>query len=316
MLAKTAIIIVNYKTPWHLNKCLESLFKYTENFHLYLVNNSQDKESLEVSDKFKNKYPELMSIYKNNENLGLVEGINVSYNEAINHERICLLNSDVILTKDWLKIMSDEMDNNPSISQIVPDANSYYPDSVFWKVIKLLPFGLSRLQILQLANPQKSPEKRGFKADSNFLAIAGGFCVLFDSKHAKTRGYILDTNLAHGYWDDLDLTLYLRQFGDIGSTNNAYVFHFTNASFKLLGKGFRDSRKEKISDFNGYYIFQKWESYFIENIKKLSPEDLYSYMQDRIMKKFAEYYTLANINQGFKDYVASLPAKKIWDEMR
>jgi len=314
--SKTAIIIVSYKTPWYLDMCLDSVFKHTQDFHIYLVHNSQDTASYGVGDKYLTRYPKHLTVVKNSENLGLVEGIAAVYDHAIQHDRICLLNSDTVVNPDWLNTMNGEMDTNFNISMIVPDSNCYYPDSLVWKVIKALPFGMSRIQKLQLINPKKNLQMRGFEADNFFMAFGGGFCSLFKSEHIKKRGYILDPNIAHGYWDDLELTLFLRTFGDIGSTNKAYVFHFTGASFKILGKKRHDARKQALSDWNGFYVFKKWRSWLEEKLGKMSPTELQSVSNNSYVKDFLRYLALTNVSSEFDTYVDTLPAKAIWDELR
>ncbi len=313
----TAIVIVNYKTPWHLKQCINSIFKFTQDFCIYLVHNSQDAGSYKVGENFKKRYPDKIKIYKNKKNLGLTGGVNTCYLDAVKHKRICLLNSDAIVTKDWLKILNDEMDNNPKISQIMPDCNSFYQDTVFWKIIKRLPFGLNRAQIYQnilnLSPRSKSREK--FKASSHFYDFCGGFCTLFNSAPIKQREYILDPQIAHGYWDDLELSTYLRNFGEIGITTYSYVFHFGGKSFSLLKKRMEDEKKH-LAYLNGLYVCRKYEKIFLSEMNKVDPNELIIVSRKvEVVKLIVLYFGLLQ-NQLFTNQDVSKEAFKIWQAIK
>lgn len=312
---KTAIIVVNYKTPWHLKQCLKSVFKHTSDFFLYVIHNSQDLESYKVTDFFEKKYPDLIKTYKNKENVGLTEGINTCYLDAIQHKRICLLNSDVIVSANWLLNLNKEMDNNQQISQIMPDCNSFYPDSLFWKIIKLLPLKLNRLQIIQnfLGSPS-NPIKESFKPAAHFYDFCGGFCTLFNSEPIINRGYILDTKLAHGYWDDLELSTYLREYGQIGGTSMVHVFHFGGRSIKLFKK--KKDLKEKLSELNGFYVCSKYINNFISNLQTIDPIELIKISREVDVVKLMINYVGLTLNKDFRNLDFSKEAFKIWDLMK
>lgn len=313
----TAIVIVSYKTPWHLKQCLKSVFKYTQNFCIYLVHNSQDSISYKVGEYFEKRYPEKIKIYKNKENLGLTGGVNTCYVDAIKHKRICLLNSDTIVTMNWLKILNDEMDSNPKISQIMPDCNSFYPDTFLWKIIKRLPFGLNRAQILQniLKLSPKSKVTESFKDSAHFYDFCGGFCTLFNSDPIKQRGYILDPQIAHGYWDDLELSTYLRNFGEIGITTCSYVFHFGGKSFKLL-KDINSDNKIQLAYLNGLYVCRKYEKTFLSEINKIEPNELiFVSRKVEVVKLIILYFGLLT-NTAISKINFEVEAQNIWKTLR
>lgn len=315
---RTAIIVVNYRTPWHLNKCLKSIFKHTHDFHLHLVHNNPDDKSVEVGEWFKSKYPEQITVYINDENLGFVGGVNTPFLDVIKYERICLLNSDTIVKANWLQQMSDEMDANPQISQICPDSNSFYSDNLFWKLIRVLPWNLNRLQIIQntFGLAPSAVEKRGFKPADSFFDFCGGFCTLFNSKHFLDLGYILDPQIIHGYWDDLDLSCYLRQFGQIGSTHKAYVFHFLGASFRILKKDSSSFDKDMMKRINALYVMHKWRDYFRSEISKLTTETLVAMSGNSYLASIINYFGVRALKPDVGDYLKTEPAKLFWDKVR
>ncbi len=109
---KLTILIVNWKTPDLLVKCLESLKtdRNFTNFIVYVVdNNSQDESVALVEDQFKT-----VKIIKNQENLGF----SVACNQVLKiftTEYIFLLNPDTTIAQDAVSILLDYMENNPNI---------------------------------------------------------------------------------------------------------------------------------------------------------------------------------------------------------
>ena len=96
---KTAIIILN----WNGQKLLEQFLPSVVNFsselaEIYIADNASTDSSI----KFVNKFYPSIKIIENKTNEGYAKG----YNEAladVEADIYCLLNSDVEVTKDWLK---------------------------------------------------------------------------------------------------------------------------------------------------------------------------------------------------------------------
>ncbi len=312
---KTAIIIVNYQTPWHLKQCLKSVYMHTKDFHILLVHNNPDNNSLKVSKRFIQKYPETITQIVNNENLGFVGGVNSAYKEAMQYQRICLLNSDAIVTKNWLVELNKPLDEDESVVQVSPDSNQFYPDSKIWalgkkylsKIWPWLAWELAKLQ--SMLNPPSAPIKSGFHAveDRAFYLFPGGFCNIFRSKYFKDLGYILDKNIVHGYWDDFDLAMYLRKFGKVGATNKSYVFHFVNMSINRLKKN--NEYKERIKHFNGLYVMNKWSKEIEKCLSYFSTEERAGLKSSYVAKMYFEYRKLVKSKPLTKEYIESLPAK-------
>lgn len=311
---KTAIIIVNYKTPWHLKLCLESVFKYTEDFHLIVVQNSKDRRSQQIVKEYEERYPNTVTEIVNDKNLGFVGGVNSAYSVAIQYPRVCLLNSDTIVTKHWLNELNKEMDENPNLVQISPDSNVFYPTPLLWRVIAKLPFGLNKLSKYQARlNPVRAKELHGYRPIKHFWQFPGGFCNLFKSEYFKPLGYFCDPNIIHGYWDDFDLSYYLRQFGDIGSTNKSYVFHFLNVSFNKINED-KKGMKNRLMLLNSLYVMDKWNERLKQDLLELEKEELLNSTESYVVQAVLQYFGIVNINPNHKDYIRSIPAKEIGEK--
>lgn len=311
---KTAIIVVNYRTPWNLKLCLDSVFKYTEDFHLIVVQNSPDRKSKKIVKEYEDRYPNTVTEIVNEKNLGFVQGVNSAYSVAINYPRVCLLNSDTIVTKNWLNELNSEMDANPTLVQISPDSNVFYGSSRFWKLISKLPLGLSRLSKYQARlNPPKSKDRNGYRPITNFWQFPGGFCNLFKSEYFKNLGYFCDPNIIHGYWDDFDLSYYLRQFGEVGSTNKSYVFHFLNVSFNKISED-KKGMKNRLMLLNSLYVMDKWSERLKNDIIILDKEELLSSTESYVVQAVLQYFGIVHVNPQFSQYIKSIPAKEIGEK--
>ena len=96
---KTAIIILN----WNGQKLLEQFLPSVVNFsselaEIYIADNASTDSSI----KFVNKFYPSIKIIENTTNEGYAKGYNDAL-AAVDADIYCLLNSDVEVTKDWLK---------------------------------------------------------------------------------------------------------------------------------------------------------------------------------------------------------------------
>ncbi len=313
---KTAIVVVNYRTPWHLNLCLSSVFQHTSDFHIFLVHNSPDNRSLEVGEYFKLKYPRQIDVIVNKQNLGYVGGVNSAYEKALEYSRICLLNSDTIVTKDWLLQMNKVFDEHEDVVQVCPDTNSHYPQSRIWKLISALPGDLSKVRRFEVYfnKPKHSSREEGFNDTGSIFYFPGGYCNLFRSRYFAKLGYFLDPNIVHGYWDDFDHSMYLRQFGKVGSVPSSFVFHFLNASLNQ-NKNIDSGMKRQIMLLNGLYVMDKWKDQVRAALSRLSIADLTKLISESYVVEMAvRYFGVCDLSPEAVNYLKQLPAKKIGAE--
>jgi len=318
---ETAIIIVNYKVPWHLNECLKSVFKHTNDFHIFLVHNLPDSESIKVGEKYKKLYPTQITIKTNQSNLGYVGGVNSVYPEAMGFERVCFLNPDSIVTPNWLSEMHKVFDQREDVVQVSPDSNQYYSETFFWRIVrwqikKRWPLTGDKIYKRMLySNPPRSKESLEFTDTGDaFYLFCGGFCNLIRSKYFKDLGYFLDPKIVHGYGDDFDLSYYLRQFGKLGTVNSSYVFHFVNASLKKL-KTERDYLKEHVKFLNRMYVIAKWSDRLKGDMNAIGQDRLLDLAQHHPEVKFMlEYFGLVNVNTKLEKHFLDAPANEYRDQ--
>lgn len=311
----TAIIIVNYQTAKYLKKCLRSVFKNTQDFKIILVQNSPDEDSIKVQVEFQRKYPDHIHVITHGRNLGFVGGINSAFEEAIKYERICLLNSDVEVTRNWLSELNKLLDD-PEIVQISPDTNTLhiYREPLLNRILRRTPLGAYKI----LFKPLKSlADTKGFKEYSQFYEFPGGYCNVFKSEFFKEpytrKDYFVDPNIIHGYWDEFDLTNYLRLFGKVGWTDNSYVYHYYNVSFKKI-KEDAQGMKEKLQLLNGLYVMQKWKDYMFKSLAEMPIQVLIDRNDSYVVKMALSYLGILQTNPNAEEYINSIPAKEIGEK--
>lgn len=117
---KIAIVILNYNGRKLLEQFLPSVIQHSEAHKIYVADNASTDDSITF---LRNNYPEV-TIICNRVNLGYAGG----YNEAlasINEDIICLLNSDVEVTKNWLPPIISLFEADLSIAAIQPKILDY-----------------------------------------------------------------------------------------------------------------------------------------------------------------------------------------------
>jgi len=100
---KTTIVILNYNTKESLNKCLTSIEKHTKDFdhEVIVIDNGSTDGSVELLKKNKG-----IKLILNSSNVGVSRGWNQGIVEADPENDIVVLNSDIVVTRDWLEILN------------------------------------------------------------------------------------------------------------------------------------------------------------------------------------------------------------------
>ena len=115
-----SIIILCYNAPDYERKCIESVLRHTTvPYELILVNNNGTPESKAVCKEYSTRsgiiYVELL------ENKSVANGWNrgISYTNK-NYPYIAILNNDLILTKDWDKLLLAPLQKDAKVAMTGP----------------------------------------------------------------------------------------------------------------------------------------------------------------------------------------------------
>ncbi|MBR3322064.1 glycosyltransferase family 2 protein [Candidatus Saccharibacteria bacterium] len=238
---KCDIIIPIYNAYDCLGECIDSVLKYTDfnKAHLVLIDDkSPDDRVLPLLKKYKVKYKNKITLLNNEENLGFVatvnKGIKLSKNDVV------LLNSDAVVSKNWLEkmVMCGEKDKN--IATVTPLANN------------VTPVGLP-----------ESFRKRGFPESYNFERMANlvekysmhlypevpsahGFCMYIKREAVKKVGYFDEKTFGKGYGEENDFCFRCFEYGYYHVLcDDTYVLHKGSQSFLDKKKFHDDELRQK-----------------------------------------------------------------------
>lgn len=112
---KLAIVILNWNGRNLLEKYLPSVLKHSNGKAVYVVDNASTDDSLPY---VKSNFPTIQTI-ELDENLGYAGGYNSALS-TIEADFYCLLNSDVLVSENWLAPIEKHFENNASTAAIQP----------------------------------------------------------------------------------------------------------------------------------------------------------------------------------------------------
>lgn len=219
------IIIPVYNAYEDLKICLESLYKYTnlQKHRLILINdNSSDPRIVPYLNEQKK---ENVIVIHNEENKGFSHNINLGMKYSEEHD-VILLNSDTVLTKNWVEKMIRCAYSHSSIGTVTPLSNNATLCSVpSFCEENQLPTDISvdkAAEIVEVCSLQKYPR----------ITVAHGFCMLVKREVIKQVGYFDEATFGRGYGEENDFCNRTEQMGYIHvMCDDTYILHTGTKSF-------------------------------------------------------------------------------------
>jgi hypothetical protein len=106
-----SIIIVNYNTKEHLLKCIESTLRQIKeiSYVVFVIDNGSTDGS---ADEVQRLYPSI-NLIRNERNNGFARAVNQGLKMALDSQYHLILNSDVVLSDNYLKRLVEFLDNHP-----------------------------------------------------------------------------------------------------------------------------------------------------------------------------------------------------------
>ena len=112
---KIAVVILNWNGEKLLEQFLPSVVHYSPEASIYVADNASTDNSIAF---LKSNFP-TVQVIENKENSGFAGG----YNQALNQveaDIYALVNSDIEVTKNWLKPILETFENEPNTAIIQP----------------------------------------------------------------------------------------------------------------------------------------------------------------------------------------------------
>ncbi|MBF2066592.1 MAG: glycosyltransferase [Calothrix sp. C42_A2020_038] len=252
MSIKVSIVIPIYNAYDDTKQCLESVLKYTDSRHeILLVNDgSTDIRISELCRLFGSENPNIKILF-NSENLGFVRTCNRAFGESNQQTDLILLNSDTIVTPNWVEKLISAAYSSRYIATVTPLTNNGTICSVpTWLEYNDIPEGHD---ILSFANLIEKISLRKYPC----IPTAVGFCMYITRAVLDKIGYFDAVNFHRGYGEENDFCCRATKQGYLHIIDDAtFIYHAGSKSFK--------AEKQKLIDENSKILAKLHPRYFPE----------------------------------------------------
>lgn len=214
----TSIIIPVYNCLEYLKKCLDSVYKYTNNYEVIIVDNGSNAET----KKYISELTEFdLKVITNSENKGFGYGNNQGIKVA-QYDYICFLNSDTLVTPDWLYKLQ-------KVFKVRKDCGFTSPTTCYCGGIQCDQslfknrFSMSELEISAYSSNLK---------EEFIQTTVMGYCMLAKKELFDKVGVFDYKRYGIGNSEEVDLEWRAEQFGYKNYwAKGAYVHHYGHMTF-------------------------------------------------------------------------------------
>lgn len=247
------VIVAIHNSTEDVARCLCALAVHRrEHDRIILVDDASGEETRDLIDRFAAQNPTDVVI-RNEEQLGYTRTINRGI-AASQAAYVVLLNSDTVVTADWLAKLIDAGESNERIGIVGPLSNAASWQSVperfrsdgDWKINEL-PVGFDAdLMGRMVETVSPAPAARQ-------TPLINGFCMAIKRSVLDAVGGFDETNFPRGYGEETDYCFRAADRGfSCAVALDAYVHHaksrsFTHANRRTLTKAGNDRLREMYS---------------------------------------------------------------------
>jgi len=273
------IIIPVFNNIDYTKECIKSIYKNTDlnSFKLLIIDNAS-------TDGTENYLLELKSIYnnfefiKNDKNLGFAKACNLAV-ENSNTEKILFLNNDTVVTPNWLKILNNELENNPKV-KIVGSKLLYKDNTIQHAGIVFSNFKNSSGQNLHYHIYRFFPSNHPFVNKKRYFQALTGACILTYKDFFVKVGKF-NENYLNGS-EDVDFCLKAGEYGaKILYCPKSVVYHHEAKT---------NGRFDKVNE-NLDLFYSVWNN-------KIIPDDFKYFKEDglNLIKVIENYITVTSLD--------------------
>jgi GT2 family glycosyltransferase len=248
------IVVPIYNAFDELNRCLISLEKNQQGINQILLINDASTD-LRISPLINDfALRNHWDVIESNINRGFVKTANIGLKESF--ENTILLNSDTIVTKNWIFAFQNALRSSNIIGTITPWSNN--------AEICSIPKFLYNNKVPKNCDLVSTTLYNDWSPEYPELPTAVGFCMLVSQLAKSQVGYFNETQFGHGYGEENDYSLRVKEKGLKNILcDNAYVAHSGNKSFVDLGLKPNQKTMNKLLELHPEYLNQIHE--YIEN---------------------------------------------------
>ncbi len=232
---ETSIIIVTHNGLRETTApCLESLFANSagSDFEVIVVDNNSSDETPDYLRAMMGRQPRLRCIF-NQSNRGFAGGNNDGLKIA-SGSFLVLLNSDCIVTENWIEGLTALLAQDPVIGLAGPVSNSVGNEQ------RIFTRGITPEEIIEEGLAWVS-NSRGGRFETGMLSF---FCVAL-RRDVLDRVGALDERFGIGFYEDDDYCMRVRHAGyKLICAEDVFVYHRGGGSFGRIGNETRKIMKE------------------------------------------------------------------------
>ena len=269
---KLLVVILTWNDFSNTAECINSaLHSDIEDFEILVIdNNSSDGSDKQLMKSYKfenfemkqNTSKNKLIFIQNSNNLGCGLGHNIGYEYAIenNFEYVARIDNDMTFEKDFLRKMTEFLDNNKNIAAVSPKILYHQnPKKIWWIGCQI---GNSlKFQTHMRNYGYDLRDNSNLKGKINTDAIAG--CASFMRVDVLKKSKLSDPDFFYGP-EDVELSIRLKKYGDLKVNLDAKIYHKVTQSFRSS------------HNFRRVYFEYKYRLLLIKKIGSLS-DKLFGY---------------------------------------
>jgi hypothetical protein len=217
------IVIPTWNRHDDLLACLHSLRKMTyQPVEILVVDNASEDES---SASVRNLFPEV-NILQLAENLGAPKASNIGFEHALAQgaDYVLRLDSDTIVSPDFLEPLVEKAEEDPTIGVVSPKIYYYDPPDLIWYAgVDAHPWHFGSVNDLNNTRDSKVSHQ------SRVVDYVWGAAMLISREVLKkTKGFDPDFFI---YYEEIDFCLRVKAFGyKIWMVSDSYIWHKIGSS--------------------------------------------------------------------------------------
>ncbi len=247
---RVTIIVPVYNALAETIDCLRSVILNTSDVHSIIVidDASTDPGVRPTLKKFTQPHPH-MKLICHEENQGYTATINEGC--AMAQGDLVILNSDTVVTENWLEKLHEAAYSRPDIATVTPLSNAAGAFSIPENnQNNPIPPGMTIEQVAQIVENESSylrPE----------VPTGNGFCMYIRREAMQAVGLFDEEGFPHGYGEENDFCQRVIQAGFVNIIDDAtFIYHKRSASFK--------EKKDTIQFASNKVLHQRWPNYHSE----------------------------------------------------
>lgn len=245
-----AVILPAYRDVEMTKRCICTAMPgilAVANARLLLINDASPDAGMQTMlEDLASQWPDRCSVLKNDHNLGFVKTVNRGLAYFGRHD-VVLLNSDVIVPKDWLGRLADEAYSKPNIATLTPLSNNA-------TICSFPNFLQQNAQPFNLEVDAIDIVFRHTKLPCVEAPTGVGFCMYIRRSCLDQIGYLNEEKFGRGYGEENDLCQRALAAGWLNLISpNLYAFHEGNVSFSSDKQALVDRAMQVIDELHPNY---------------------------------------------------------------